>query len=209
MDNATPPDPRTPSPDWLFLFAWVVGSTAAILLAFGIIYASIFIATAVLPGNNEDRLVGALMLPIVGATMGALQWLVLRARIPKSGWWVLATGVGILGGMGIAGALVQAVGRATGRQWNWDSKPQLLVVYGVIGVFLALVQLPILRRHFNGFAYWPFFGIVGWLALGLIMGKSIDRMSDVFALGVVPATFTGLGLIWLMRGPRGQAILSA
>jgi hypothetical protein len=208
MDSQTPLDARRPSPEGVFWLAWVVASTAAILLAFGIIYASIFIATAVLPGIDEDRLAGALMLPIVGASMGALQWLVLRARIPKSGWWVLATGVGILGGIGIAGALVQAIGRATGRQWNWDSKPQILVVYGVIGVFLALAQLPILRRHFNDFAYWPLFGIVGWLVLGLIIGKSIDRTTDVFALGAIPAAFTGLGLISLMRSPRGQVIRS-
>jgi hypothetical protein len=209
MGNPTPPVARMPSPDWVFWLSWVVASTAAILLASAIIYASIFIAKAVFPGTNEDRLMGGLMFPILGTVLGALQWLVLRARIPKSGWWVLATGVGTLGAIGVAAGLVQAISRATGRQWNWDSKPEILVVYGVIGIVLALAQLPILWRHFRGFAFWPMFGIVGWLVLGLIIGRSIDRTTDVLALGAVPAAFSGIGLIWLKRSPRGQAIRSA
>ena len=209
IDNPSPPVARTPSPDCVFWISWVVASTAAIFLGFGILYASTFIAEAVVPGTNEDRLMGGLMLPILGTVLGALQWLVLRARIPKSGWWVLATGVGMLGAISIAGGLVQAISRATGRQWNWDSKPEILVVYGAIGILLALAQLPILWRHFRGFAFWPLFGIVGWLVLGLIIGKSIDRTTDVYALGVVPAAFSGLGLIWLTRSPRGHTIRSA
>ena len=97
MDIPTPPDGRMPFAEWLFWLSWVVASMAAILISFGIIYASVFIATVVFPGINEDRFAGGLMLPIVGTAMGALQWLVLRTRIVKSGWWVVATAVGMLG----------------------------------------------------------------------------------------------------------------
>jgi hypothetical protein len=47
--------------------------------------------------------------------------------------------------------------------------------------------------------------MIGWLVLGLIMGGTIDRNSDVFAIGAIPAIFTGLGLIWLMRSPRTKS----
>ena len=85
MDNSTPPVARMPRGDLLFWLSWVVASTAAILLAFGIICASIFLANAVVPGTNEDRLAGGLMFPVLGTLLGAMQWLVLRTRIPKSG----------------------------------------------------------------------------------------------------------------------------
>jgi hypothetical protein len=69
MDNPTPPVARTRSPDWLFWLSWVVASTAAILLGFGIIYASIFLAKAILPGTNEDRLMGGLMFPVLATVL--------------------------------------------------------------------------------------------------------------------------------------------
>jgi hypothetical protein len=209
MDNSTPPVARMPSADLLFWLSWVAASMGAILLSAGIIYASIFLAKAVVPGTNEDTLAGGLMIPVVATVLGALQWLVLRTRILKSGWWIVATAVGMLGGVGVAGVLNQTINRATGRQWNLDSIPEILVVYGLIGFVLALAQLPVLWRHIRVIACWPLIGIVGWLALGLLVGKSIDRTSDILALGAVPAAFTGLGLIWLIPGPRSRAIRSA
>jgi hypothetical protein len=209
MGNPTLPGTRTRSPGWLFWLSWMAASTAAILLGFGIIYASIFIAKTVLPGINEDRLFGGLMFPILATVLGASQWFVLRTRIPKSGWWIPATGVGMLVGMALGGGVVQAISHLTGRQWDVDFQPGLLVLYVLVGFSLALAQLPVLWRHITGFALWLLASMVGWLALGLIMGKSIDRMSDILALGAVPAAFTGFGLMWLIRTPRSQPTRSA
>jgi hypothetical protein len=111
--------------------------------------------------------------------------------------------------MALAGGLVQAIGNAAGRGSYWESGPDLLALSGLIGLFLALAQLPVLWRRVRGLALWPLVGTVAWLALGLIMGKSIDTMTDVLALGAVPAAFTGLGLIWLTRSPRAPTAPSA
>ncbi len=204
MDNPTLSEARTRSPDWLFWLSWVSASTAAILLGFGIIYALIFIAKAVLPGINEDRLFGGLTFPILATVVGASQWLVLRTRVSRSGWWILATGVGMLVGMALGRGVVQSISPITGQQWDPDSQSGLLVLYVLIGLSLALAQLPILWRCVTAFALWPLVSVVGWLVLGLIMGKSIDRTSDILALGAVPAAFTGFGLIWLIRTPSDQ-----
>jgi hypothetical protein len=209
MDNPTPALGRARSADWRFWLGWVAASTAAILLGFVLLYAAIFLAKAILPGTNEDRFMGGLMFPFLATVLGALQWLVLRTRIPRAGWWVLATGAGTLAAMALAGGLVQAIGNAAGRGSYWESGPDLLALYGLIGLFLALAQLPVLWRRVRGLALWPLVGTVAWLALGLIMGKSIDTMTDVLALGAVPAAFTGLGLIWLTRSPRAPTAPSA
>ena len=71
-----------------------------------------------------------------------------------------------------------------------------------------LDPLLILWRHITDYPLWLLASVVGWLVAGLIIGKSIDRTSDIVALGAVPAVFTGLGLILLIRGTRGQSIRS-
>jgi hypothetical protein len=56
---------------------WVIASTAAILLSFVVLYGLIFIATAISPSINEDRLFGGIMFPVLATLLGVLQWLVL------------------------------------------------------------------------------------------------------------------------------------
>lgn len=211
MDNPTLHDTRTGSPDWLFWLSWVAVSTAAILLGSVILYAMIFIAKAVLPDINEDRLFGGLMFPVLAIMLGLCQWFVLRTRISKSGWWILATAAGLLVGIALAGGVVQAIRHITGRQWDWEFQPGILVIYLLVGLSFALAQLPILWRHMHisGFVIWLLASIIGWLVLGFIIGKSIDRTSDVFALGAVPAVFTGFGLLWITRTPLNQRTPSA
>jgi hypothetical protein len=59
------------------------------------------------------------------------------------------------------------------------------------------MQLPVLYRYIRWPPLWILASAAGWLTLGLVIGKSIDRNSDIFALGALPAAFTGLALAWL------------
>ncbi len=209
MDSPALPDARPRYANWLFWLGWVAASEIGILLAVGAMVGSIFVAKATVTGVNEDRLAGVLLFPIVGASLGASQWAVLRTRISKAGWWILTTVVGLLGGVVLGGGAVQALSYVTGRPWDWDFGPNLLALYAIIGFSLGLVQLPVLRPHITGSAVWLLASMAGWLTLGLIIGKSIDRTSDILALGPVPAAFTGLALLWLLRTPRTRPAGSA
>jgi hypothetical protein len=173
---------------------WVIANMAAIMISAGVINGMISIATTIFTGINGDRLAGATMLPITATILGVCQWLVLRSRIPKSGWWILATIVGTTLAVGV----VEIISRIPRLEWNWDAQ----TMFVSIGLMVALAQLPILREHFQGSVLWILFSVIGWLVMGSIVGVSIDRTSDIIAVGSIPAIFTGFGLIWLMRNPR-------
>jgi len=205
MDNSIISTPRTNKTDLKFWLMWVIASIAAILFSFVVLYALIFIAIAISPSINEDRVFSVIQWPIIATMFGVLQWLVLRKHIPKSGWWILATIVGLGGGAYLAISAAQAISHITGQELNGDFPPGILMLYLLIGFFLALAQLPILWRHFRGSLLWLLASIIGWLVLGLIMGGTIDRISDIFAIGAIPAMFTGFCLIWLMRNPRTES----
>ena len=198
MDHSTLPISRTWNIDLQVWLMWVIASTAAILISVGILIGLIFIANAISTNVNEDRLAGAIMLPITATILGVCQWLVLRSRISKSGWWILATILGTTLAVGV----VQIISRIPRLEWNWDSQLGFQTMFVFIGFMMALAQLPILWEHFKGSVLWILFSIIGWLVMGLIVGISIDRTSDIIAVGVIPAIFTGFGLIWLMRKPR-------
>jgi hypothetical protein len=172
------------------------------LISAGVIFGLIFTAKAISPSINEDRFAGGIMLPITATIFGVCQWLVLRSRISKSGWWIPATVVGLGSGIALATVAVLAFIRITGQEDNWSLQPGVLTLYVLIGFLVSLLQLPILWRHFRGSLFWLLASMMGWLVLGLIVDISIDRTSDIFAIGVIPAIFTGFCLIWLMRYPR-------
>ena len=202
MENPNRSTPQAGNSEIKFLLIWVGASTASILLSSVVLYALIFIAKVISPSVNEDKLFGIIMFPMIATLYGVFQWLVLRNYIPKSGWWILATIIGLVGGVALAIAGAQAFSHFTGQEEYWNSRSALLILFLLIGFCLALAQLPILWRHFNGSFLWLLASMVGWLVLGLFMGGTIDRISDVFAIGAIPALFTGLCLIWLMRTPR-------
>lgn len=182
--------------------SWVGASTAAILLSFVILYLSIFLAKAVVPGVNEDRVFGYLMFPVLAALLGIMQWLVLRGRMARAGWWVAATAGGLLVGLAAAGGFARVAGRALGHDLYVGQG--LLAIYAIIGLSLGLAQAPVLHPYIRGWFLWVLLSALGWLALGLVMGVSIDRTADIVALGAIPAAFSGLALLWLWRAEGGN-----
>ena len=186
---------RAPHLFWRTWLSWVAASTAGIVLGFVLLYGLIFAAKAVAPDVNEDRLLGWALLPVLGTTLGAAQWILLRRRLRHAGWWIPATTGGWIVVMA-AGALVMRLLDVAPGNESAVAVTALLSTL-VAGISLGILQLPILYRYIRWPPLWIVASAIGWLTLGLAIGKSIDRTPDILALGAIPAAFTGLALAWL------------
>jgi RsiW-degrading membrane proteinase PrsW (M82 family) len=113
----------------------VAANIGAILLSFVVLSGSIIIVKAISPSGNEDRMDGVIMFPIIATMLGALQWFVLRKRITKSGWWILATAVALGGGIALAILAVQAFSDIIGKAEYWNFQPRLLALFVLTGFF--------------------------------------------------------------------------
>ena len=168
--------------------AWIGLSAAAVLVGMAAIYALIFAAKGVMPGLNEDRFMGWVLFAVLGGFIGAAQWLILRGRLQRAGWWILATAAGLWAGTTLAF-------RLTGMRLP-ILPYQLLLGGAVTGFILGLVQLLVLRPGRRGAVIWLLASTLGWLLLTFVTGESLDRTTDLLALGAVPAALSGLALGW-------------
>ena len=186
---------------WSFWAEWVVASTAGIFLSSVAIYALIFLAKAIVPGVNEDRLFGFAMFPFLAVFLSTLQWIVLRRYVSRSGWWILATIGGLIVAMAVSAGLVMLMSKALGLGNQESLQYVSPVVMTVVGLMLGLAQLFVLHRYIRQPHWWVLASTFGWFILSLIIGKSIDRTTDIVALGAIPAALTGLALLWQWQEP--------
>jgi hypothetical protein len=123
---------------------------------------------------------------VVGASVGTMQWLVLRRHICRAGWWVLASVLG----MGLGFALVRAVTPALSRVGGG-------LAYGVVngaavGTLVGTMQWLVLRRPVSRAGWWVLVS-----ALGMGVSFALDQGVGLLA-GVA---MTGMALVWLLRQP--------
>ena len=188
-----------PAPERTFglgrYFAWIGGSALAVLTGMAAMYLFIFGIKGLIPDFNEDRFAGAALFAIFGAFIGFVQWLLLRGRIPRAGWWLPATTAGLWAGTTVAF-------RLTGMRLP-ILPYQLLLGGAVTGFILSATQLIVLRPTRRGALIWLLAGALGWLLLTLVVGESLDHMTDLLALGAIPAVVNGLALAWFWRDLAG------
>jgi hypothetical protein len=187
MDEIMQPARRRPFglTDYL---AWIGLSATAVLVGMVASYALIFVVKGVNPDLNEDRFMGWGLMAVLGAFIGAAQWLMLRGRVPRAGWWIPATAAGLWAGTTLAF-------RLTGMRLP-ILPYQLLLGGAVTGFILGPVQLAVLRPGRRGAVIWLLASALGWLLLTFVTGESLDRTTDLLALGAVPAAVSGLTLAW-------------
>ena len=145
---------------------------------------------------------------VVGLVLGVLQWLVLRRQVARAGWWVLASTVGgVLGvGFGFGLGFVLMLGVGVGI---------VVVLGGVLGLVLGVLQWLVLRRQVARAGWWVLASTVGGVGLvgrlvGGFVASAVGVFEGVFGVGIVVVlggivggavygAITGLALVWLLR----------
>ena len=87
---------------------------------------------------------------------------------------------------------------------KWAVWP-LWALYSIItlftfGLVMGAIQWLVLRQHVRRASVWILANAAGFALTGAAIGVSIDRISDVVALGALPGIVTGLALVLLLRG---------
>jgi hypothetical protein len=147
-----------------------------------------------------------------GATIGGLQWFILRRQNPAIKWWTVASTAGFALGFILVWALS---GAASGKNYAHHALPHAVdragIVGGlVIGAMMGSVQSLFLRWNRKRVAYWVGANIVGF-SVGWF-GAAAQPVTGVPAHFVGGATFgcvfgaiTGIVLVWLLRHPAHSA----
>ena len=147
----------------------------------------------------------------VGATVAAaLQWPVLRRRIPRAGWWMASgvVGAALVGAVAIAAGVAAGLGAGAigdadaGRDFGEDVAGVSAAV--LFGAALSLVQRHLLRRSFARSGRWVLASSVGWIVAGLIAGVT-DGVAGWAVLGAVYGAITGFVLAGILGSRASEA----
>lgn len=132
--------------------------------------------------------VSVVLLLIVGLTVGAAQWLVLRSQLPWMNRWFIFTGLGF------------ALGT--------------FAYVAFMGLGVGLLQWLILRRDLNKTGWWPVMNAVAWPlgymfggALGVSIGLALNApllgsLLGAVLIGAIIGAITGAVLLWMLRENR-------
>ncbi len=179
--------------DWGLALQWVMATTAGWVVGFAACEA----LKAILEFLAHPPTDGA----VIGLSVGIAQWLVLRRRINRAGWWILASIVGFGVGKDVGDMVAQAVSVAAG----------LGLAGIVIGISLGLSQWLVLRRHVPDAHWWIWATAIAW-TLGWSIINSVDNEGPggspgmAFVIGAIGAAAAGVvtaaSLVWLLRRSR-------
>ena len=129
-----------------------------------------------------------------GAIVGLMQWLVLRQRVARSGWWILVCAVGWT----LFGPVLRDVGAAVAG-----------IVTGVLGGAIgAVVVIAVVRQRLSHSGLWVLAAVIAW-AVAWIAALAVsdagwqlerDALSGVIE-GAALSALPGLAMVWLLRRP--------
>lgn len=143
---------------------------------------------------------------LAGATLGSLQWLILRRQLTGMNWWTVASMVGFTLGFTLVWALS---GARHGTAFGHHAIPHAVdgagIVGGaVIGAVLGSMQLLLRRWRRSQMAWWMGATILGctagWAgAIAMPVTGVPAHFVGGATFGIVYGAVTGAALVWLLR----------
>jgi hypothetical protein len=216
-------------PDRILYLGWVAVTATSLPIGFIVSFIITFLIMQVI-GNTiqvgdltaptEDVIMGYYLVPILGLSIGCLQWFVLRRYLPRMGWWILATCLGMLLALEISDPLRSLI---TSLEIEIDSDYwDFILTMILIGGSIGLLQWFVLRKHVTRASWWIPANVIGWiLSFGAVFvmtriftsGNASSTFMEIaamalqaLALALIPAIVTSITL-WLLLNPtkRGSA----
>ena len=206
---------------WGFWLGWVLASTVGWFVGFIIGFILLAIVGDIVGEDNGMNVLGLILGAFIfgaslGSMVGILQWLVLRRRVSRAGWWVLASTAGfIVGWGGVEVAMYMAFGfpEEMGGMSSFTNVLGQAVVPALGGAVMGTLQWLILRGKVSRAGWWVLASTVGW-ALGVTVAEIIpwgveemEILSSLVVTGTVLGAVTGAALVWLLRQPVPEAQL--
>ena len=148
----------------------------------------------------------------IGTGVGVTQWLVLKERVARAGWWLVASAVGgVVGGGASVGMIL---GAYVGAGQIMGDVVAVILGWVLVGVGIGVAQWLVLRRHVARAGWWVLASVIGWIvgriaawfgvgvvAVDVIVGQVMGQV----AYGVVYGTITGIVLVQLLRQRAAEA----
>lgn len=147
----------------------------------------------------------------MGTGVGICQGRALRGTLGRAAPWTWSTAVGLLPPFLLADVL---------RSIGYDSRYAVYAALAIGGITTGIWQAYLLRKHAPQFGWWVLISAFGWTLAAITagLGDALPRTLPIRGLaaalvylgltavgGLVLATATGVGLVHLLHGPRGEA----
>jgi len=183
MTTLRPPLTRV---EWGFGLRWALATTVGWVVGFAICEAF----KAFLESITAD---GA----VIGISVGIGQWLALKGRINRVGWWILASIIGFAVGKAAGDAFAQAVPGAVSFGLSGAA----------IGASVGIAQWFVLRRHVVRAEWWVLASVLAWAVGGGIIRVADEAVGGptgmAYVIGAAGAAtaggMTAASLVWLLR----------
>ena len=188
--------------DWRLWLWWVVAGVVGWGVGWGLGWSEVeFLSVDVAAAEYGGVVVGV-------TVAGVLQWLMLRQRMARAAWWIVAS---LVSGV-VAGGVIFGVGGDAGftAEVARDLDVGWVVEAGLYGAVLGVLQWLVLRGQVALSGLWVLASTVGWIVgdpvCSSLMG--FGTLSWV-VFGAVYGAITGLVLVWLLRQPSPAAAMAA
>jgi hypothetical protein len=190
---------------WGFWLAWVLASIMGLVVG---ALLGMSVAYGLFDRDGVDATIGITGGIVMGATSGFLQWVVLREKVARAGWWVLASALGFA----IAGGALGAI------RINENYVMAGILFAAVFGVAGGIMQGLVLKRaQIARVGWWVLANILGSLvsAISVPAAATINAATDSYNLGAMVfgvlfgaglGAIPGAALVWLLRQPQSSNI---